>query len=72
MIEFAAFVVTVSQLVAFHKSREILGWALCLVACVLWGGVAYERGLLWLFVQQLIIAGIAAYALNKRVPWGFE
>lgn len=72
MIEFAAFVVTVAQLWAFHKSREILGWVLCLAACLLWGTVAVSAGMLWLFVQQLIIAGIAGYAIWRRVPWGFE
>lgn len=69
MIEFAAFVTTVGQLVLFHKNREITAWALCLVACALWGVVALASALWFLLAQQIVIAAIAGYALWRRVPW---
>lgn len=71
MIEFAAFLVTISQLLCVRNGKALWSWVLCLIACVLWGVVAYQGGLAWLGVQQILIAGIAIDAIRKetRLTW---
>lgn len=69
MVQFAAFVVVLLQLQAFRIGWMRTGWALCLVACVLWGIGAVELRSIALLGQQLVIAGMACaalYELRKR------
>lgn len=65
MIEFVAFVVVLAQLVCVSEKKIMESWVLCLIACALYVAVAAERHMLWLGIQQVVIAGVAIRGFYK-------
>lgn len=64
MIEFLAFTSTITQLVMFRLRSNREAWWMCLVCCALWAWVAVDRGMGFLFLQQLVFAVVALEALG--------
>lgn len=64
MLSFAAFILVVLSLI-FLSHKNNVGWYLSIAASILWAVVAVQNHLIMLFVQQIVLVGIALNGLYK-------
>ncbi len=68
MMEWGAMLLVMLQLELVRQRELYWSWAVCLLACCLWAGVAYDREMWGLMSQQFVIMIMAVRGFLKERP----
>lgn len=65
-LEWGAMLLVTLQLVLVSRRQLYWSWVICLMACCLWAGVAFNHEMWGLLGQQGIIAAVAVFGFIKE------